>query len=384
MLVAALCCLNGLGALAALAHMMAPPTLEDREKALFERKAKQLAEKAKKWSTESEASTRLPDDERDDVQTTGSRVSSSRSAGTLGPKRKARDTRRHEQRMVERYGDAYVPPEVLRLSNMAATGLQSVEEYEEMKQKRDAKPITLKRRVEHMTAWLNAAFALPDLKAGRDSIPLHLIVNPAGQCTCCGNKFDEWHAATTKHLQAVKCVNGLNDLLGVRPLRGLNTGYKVPLGTGQCLTRQGLRNFWGPETDLLPLRALQRMRQVGGVNIKSSSKKHDFVPARLIAGCGLGIVNYTGTEGVYSDKNLVIIWENIPEDHEAIANNPSLLDIQLQQSMSDQSFWPVVVVSFVDHPQTAHLCGVCYITCIYQLLDGILYAWAIAVADWLC
>ena len=149
------------------------------------------------------------------------------------------------------------------------------------------------------------------------------------------------------------------------------------------MTRQGLRNFWGPETDLLPLRALQRIRQVGGVNIKSSSKKHDFVPASLIAGCGLGIVNYTGTEGVYSDKNLVIIWENIPEDHEAIANNPSLLDIQLQQAMDGQSFWPVVVVSFVECPQTAHLCGVCYITCIYQLLDWILYAWAIAVADWL-
>ena len=105
--------------------------------------------------------------------------------------------------MMERYGDAYVPPEVHRLSKLGATGLQSVEEYEEMKQKRDAVPITLKRRVEHMTACLNEAFALPDMKAGRTSIPRHLIVNPAGQCTCCGNRFDERHAKTTKHLQAV-------------------------------------------------------------------------------------------------------------------------------------------------------------------------------------
>jgi hypothetical protein len=220
-----------------------------------------------------------------------------------------------------------------------------------------------------------------------------------GKCTLCNAEATDGHLASKGHHARCSVAARLSILAG-RPAKG---GARVLYsGAAPPFTQQTLREVWGENLDLLPRRALNRLRHTG-VSIKMSARAPArVIPGGAIKGCGLGVVNFKHGDTKYSRSKLTR-WEGVPEQWPDATPEPVSApgsgggasgrrsDRMTQQAFEGQTFWPVVYLDFEEDSEAGTLglhwglsegAGGRWIVCIYQVLNDLPDAWWASFQEW--
>ena len=170
------------------------------------------------------------------------------------------------------------------------------------------------------------AETLLNIEAGKHLVPTNdelmretQAALKGGRRTLCNAEATDGQLASKGHRARCSVAARLSILAG-RPQasapRRLYTGAAPPF------SQQILREVWGESLDLLPRKALARLRHAG-VSIKTSSRgAARLVPGAAIKGCGLGVVNFKQGDPKYS-RSKWTRWEGVLEQWPDATLEPS-------------------------------------------------------------
>ena len=181
------------------------------------------------------------------------------------------------------------------------------------------------------------------------------VLRPDGQlfCELCGKQCwaPQWshqdpHWTSKDHQNRIKVHAGLDALVGM-PLKGIRphagqTGFRPPAGK---LTQENFIAFWGPDTELLGVKAKEMITKIGVVQWKNSTSKTGTtktVPATEILYARTGVLSYNESSGrmSYSNESYCRLAELPP--HDVFEPSPHYPNMVLDSP--DHGFWPVVEI----------------------------------------
>jgi hypothetical protein len=155
----------------------------------------------------------------------------------------------------------------------------------------------------------------------------------------------------------------------------------MPIPPDFHVTQRNMLHYWGPELELMPMRAFTLIRARSTIEVKSPWGKNLCIDTCEVQGCALGVVPYSGAGQYGSQDSELLHWSCIPPGKDQDDDLLNVKDYQLQKhGTGQQTFWPVVIVQL--SPRAIAIVGekMIVIICIYQLCGEVFYCWLIMPA----